>query len=343
MKQNWQWTVVFATGFRMFLQAILLEREAYSACWLTSLVGCVIALPFILVVARKWTQQSSVALPGSHAGQWLRLFALGYLLVDTAQMVLLYQEGTKFASLSSYPTTALYLVLLLFALFVVRQNLNGVFGLCAALKSALVACMAMLIVFRLGDMSPVRLLPALGGGAKQLMLSGLSLAGHGFSFVILLSSAPDIEPRTGTIAGMWITACAGSTLFTALETMISPITPGEPTGAYLAVGRLLTSGRSQTSLQLVLYMAWFMLLFIVVCVNLKCMAVSLSGLARKPEKLVVQLTVVIGVTLLAMACEHMIGDDLNAFLDKPGAFRALLLPATLLILLPQKDRKAVSP
>ena len=341
MKQNWQWTVVFTVGFRMFLQAILMEREAYSACWLTPVAGFLIALPVIAAVARKWTQLSACALPDARSGQWLRVFALAYLLVDTAQMVLLYQEGTKFASLSSYPTTVLYLVLLLFALFVVRQNRNGVFGLCAALKSILLACLALLIVFRLGDMSPVRLLPALGGGTKQLLLSGLSLAGHAFSFLIALSCAPDMQPRTGTIIGMWGTACAGAALFTAMESMISPITPGEPSGAYLAVGRLLTSGRSQTSLQLVLYMAWFMLLFIVVCVNLKCMAICLSDLSRKPEKIVVQLAVVIAVTLAAMVSEHMMGDDLHAFLDRPGPFRALLLVAALLIPLRCRPAKEV--
>lgn len=341
MKQNWQWTAVFVIGFRLFLQATLLERHCYSACWLVPIGGFLIALPVVWLVARNWQKIASAALPDSRFGAWIRVCAVLYLLVDTAQIVLLYQEGSKFASLSSYPTAVLYLLLILFALFVVRQNRNGVFGLGSAIKTALLLCMGALIVFRIPDISIVRLLPVLGGGAKQLLLSSLSAAGYAFSFLILLACAPSFAPRTGTIIGMWATACAGGTLFTAMETMISPISPGEPAGTYLAVSRMLASGRSQTTLQLVLYLAWFALLFIAVCVNLKCMTICASELARKPEKLYIQLIVLLAVMVLANVCEHTMGNQLAAFLNKPGAFRSLLLLPPLLLLLPQTPRRAV--
>ena len=54
MKQSWQWTVVLAVGFRVFVQTILLERDAYSACWLVPLAGFVLALPAVLIAARRW-------------------------------------------------------------------------------------------------------------------------------------------------------------------------------------------------------------------------------------------------------------------------------------------------
>lgn len=341
MKQNWQWTAVFVIGFRLFLQAVLLERHCYSACWLVPVGGFLIALPVVWLVSRSWQKIASAALPNSRFGAWIRLCAAIYLLVDTAQIVLLYQEGSKFASLSSYPTAVLYLLLILFALFVVRQNRNGVFGLGAAIKTTLLLGMGALIVFRIPDASIVRLLPIMGGGAKQLLISSLSAAGYAFGFLILLAYSPSFEPKTGAIIGMWATACAGGTLFTAMETMISPISPGEPAGMFLAVSRMLASGRSQTSLQLVLYLAWFALLFIAVCVNLKCMTICTSELVRKPEKLPLQLTVLFTVMVLANLCEHTMGHRLNAFLNKPGAFRSLMLLPPLLLLLPQTPRKAV--
>lgn len=320
---------------------MLLERRCYSACWLVPLAGFLIALPVIFLVSSRWQQTGSAALPDSRFGAWIRIFAVLYLLVDTAQIVLLYQEGSKFASLSSFPESVLYLLLVIFALFVVRQNRNGVFGLGSALKTVLLLCLGALIVFRLPDVSAIRLMPILGGGAGQLIRSGLSAAGYGFSFLILLSCSPSFEPKRGTVTGMWATACVSAALFTAMEIMISPIAPGEPAGTYLAVSRMLASGRSQTSLQLVLYLVWFALLFIAVCVNLKCMTICTAELVRKPEKLYIQLPVLLGVMLLANICEHTMGEQLSRFLSRPGAFRSLLLLPPLLLLLPQSPRKAV--
>lgn len=331
MKQNWQWTVVFITGFRLFMQAILLEREAYSACWLSPLIGFLIGLPFIAFTAKHWTRQGCCALPADIRGNVLRASALGYLLIDTAQMVLLYQEGTKFASLSQYPNAVLYLLLLLFSLFVIRQNRNGVFGIGAALKTALIICIGMLIVFRIPHMRIARLTPVLGGGTAALLRAGLSLAGYAFCFLFYLTYAPDIAPRTGTIIGMWATACGAAMLLTGMETMISPVAPGEPAGLYLAVSRLLASGRAQTSLQLVLYLAWFALLFLSVCLNLKCMSAAASDMLSRKENWPIQLAVLIAVTAVAIVSEHMMGRSLNAFLDHPGMYRSLLLLPLLLL------------
>ena len=333
---------MFVIGFRLFLQAVLLERQCYSACWLTAVGGFLIALPIVGCVARQWQQRAAAAPPDSRFGAWIRLFAVLYLLLDTAQIVLLYQEGSKFASLSSFPESLLYLLLIFFALFVVRQNRNGVFGLGSALKTTLLLCLGALLLFRLPDLRIIRLLPVLGGGAEQLLRSSLSMAGHAFSLLIILACSPSFEPKTSSITGMWATACGGAAVFIAMETMISPIAPGEPTDTYLSVGRMLASGRSQTSLQLVLYLVWFALLFVSVCANLKCMTICSAELARKPEeKLYVQLPVLLAVMLLANLCEHMMGEQLSRFLRIPGALRSLALLPPLLLLLPQTPRKAV--
>ena len=337
MKQNWQWTVVFITGFRMFLQTILLERHAYSACWMAPLIGMAFAYPFIILLSRHWQRKENASLRN-----WVRLAAAAYLLNDTAQIVLLYQEGTKFASLSSYPTAVLYLILLVFSLFVVRQGRNGVFSLGGALKFPLLVCLSLLIVFRLPDVSLIRFAPWFGGGAAELTRSGLSLAGYGFSLMVFLSAAPDYEPKTASILGMWITACAGAALFSAAEVMISPVAPGEPTGMYLAISRLLTSGRSQTSLQLVLYMVWFSLMFMSVCLNIKCIIVLLADVLRRGEGWLIQCGVLSAAMLLAILCEHMLGENLRAYLAIPGAFRGLLLPVMCLPLLKGQHRKAVA-
>lgn len=329
MKQNWQWTAVFVTGFRMFLQAILLEREAYNACWLAPAGGFMIALPFVLLLTKQWQKRSAAAIPANPSGRWIRIVAMAYLLTDTAQLVLLYQEGTKFASLSSYPTAVLYLILLLFSFFVIRQPRNGVFGLGSALKFILILSLGALILFRLPDVEIARLSPVFGGGLLPLLRASLSLAGFGFSMLVYLSCAPDFQPRIGAVSGMWATAAAGASVFTALEAAISPVMPGEPAGLYLAVSRLLASGRSQTSLQLVLYLVWFSLMFCTICLNLKCMAILLSDGLRKKENWIIQLTTLLSVTVLANVCEHMMGKDLNVFLDKPGMYRALLLLALL--------------
>lgn len=343
MKQSWQWTVVLAVGFRVFVQAILLERDAYSACWLVPLVGFVLALPAVLIAARRWQQAGSTQFPTHMAGCALRWLAVALLLLDTAQMVLLFQEASQFASMSSYPSTALYLLMLLLALFVIRQNRNGVFATGSAIKGALILFVGLLTIFRIPEMHVSHLFPLLGGGVKSLLLSGLSTAGLAFQLLILLSVAPDIDPKPGAIVGMWTFACAGASALAALETMVSAIVSAEQSGIFEAIGRLLASGRTSVSLQLPLYLAWFMLHFIVVCVNLKCMAVMGAEIARHEENARLRIAAAVAVAALAIAFDHWMGGRLSTLLQWPGALRyAALALATVLLLIPQRSKREVA-
>lgn len=342
MKQTWQWTVVFITGIRMFLQAILLEREAYNACWLAPVLGFLIALPFVWIASGHMKRRSVSDIPDTSAGRLLHILALAYFIADTAQIVLLYQEGTKFASLSSYPSAVLYLLLLIFSLFVVRQNRNGLFGAGTAAKSMLLLGLSALLIFRIPELSILRLSPVLGNRVSSLFPAGLSLSGYGFCFLYWLSHAPDFQPEPKSVIGMWALSCGSAALYAAVEVMLSPISPGEPNGLYLSVGRLLASGRMQTSLQLILYLIWFSLMFLSVCLNVKCMARALSRVVRRDEGWAIQIAVLLSSMILAILCEHMMGENLEAFLDIPGAFRACLLPALLLICRDKQPGKAVS-
>lgn len=343
MKQSWQWTVVLAVGFRVFVQTILLERDAYSACWLVPLAGFVLALPAVLIAARRWQQTSSTQFPTHMTGYALRWLAIALLLLDTAQMVLLFQEASQFASMSSYPSTALYLLLLLLALFVIRQNRNGVFATGPAIKGALILFIGLLTVFRIPEMHVSHLFPILGGGVKPLLLSALSTAGLAFQLLILLSVAPDLDPKPGAIVGMWAFACAGASALVVVETMISGIVPAEQSGIFEAIGRLLASGRTSVSLQLPLYLAWFMLHFIVVCVNLKCAAVMGAEILRREENAWLRIAVTALVAALAIAFDHWMGGHLSTLLQWPGVLRyAALAAATALLLIPQKSAREVA-
>ena len=343
MKQSWQWTVVLAVGFRVFAQTILLERDAYSACWLVPLAGFALALPAVLIAARRWQQAGSTQFPTHMAGYALRWLAIALLLLDTAQMVLLFQEASQFASMSSYPSTALYLLLLLLALFVIRQNRNGVFATGPAIKGTLILFVGLLTIFRIPEMNVSHLFPILGGGVKPLLLSALSTAGLAFQLLILISVAPDLDPKPGAIVGMWAFACAGASALVVVETMISGIVPAEQSGIFEAIGRLLASGRTSVSLQLPLYLAWFMLHFIVVCVNLKCAAVMGAEILRREENAWLRIAATALVAALAIAFDHWMGGHLSTLLQWPGVLRyAALAVATALLLIPQKSAREVA-
>lgn len=343
MKQSWQWTVMLAVGFRVFVQTILLERDAYSACWLVPLAGFVLALPAVLIAARRWQQAGSTQFPTHMAGYALRWLAIALLLLDTAQMVLLFQEASQFASMSSYPSTALYLLLLLLALFVIRQNRNGVFATGPAIKGTLILFVGLLTIFRIPEMNVSHLFPILGGGVKPLLLSALSTAGLAFQLLILLSVAPDLDPKPGAIVGMWAFACAGASALVVVETMISGIVPAEQSGIFEAIGRLLASGRTSVSLQLPLYLAWFMLHFIIVCVNLKCAAVMGAEILRREENAWLRIAATALVAALAIVFDHWMGGRLSTLLQWPGVLRyAALAVSTALLLIPQKSAREVA-
>lgn len=344
MKQSWQWTVVFAVGFRIFTQAILLERAAYNACWMTPLLGFALALPAVLIAARRWNASRSTQFPTHIAGYGLRWLAIAYLLLDTAQMVLLFQEAGQFSSLSNYPSFFLSALLLLTSLFVIRQNRNGVFGTGSAIKSMLWIILGLLTLFRIPEMHGNHLFPILGGGWRPLLLGGLSTAGIALQFLILLSVAPDLEPNPRAIVGMWAVCCVGASAMVAIETMLSAIIPPEQSGIIEALERLLASGRTSVSLQLPLYLAWFAVHFITICVNLKCMASMGSEIARREENAWIRVIAVAAVAAVAVAGNRLLGGQLSMLLQWPGALRyAALALAALILWIPNRtSRKAVS-
>ncbi len=344
MKLSWQWTIAFAVGFRMFTHAILAERAAYNACWMVPLLGFLLALPAVLIAARRWRAAQSTQFPTHGPGYALRGLALLYLLVDTAQLVLLFQEAGQFSALRNYPSIALPLVLLAMALFVIRQNRNGVFSIGPALKSLLWIILGLLILFRIPEMHVDYLFPILGGGWRALLLGGLSCAGIALQFLILLSVAPDLTPKTGAIVGMWAVICAGASAVVAIETMLSPIVPAEQTGLIEALERLLASGRTSVALQLPLYLAWFIVHFIAVCANLKAMAVMGAEITRHEENLWHQLAAVGAVAVAAIVGNRLTDGPMSTLIQWPGALRyAALALAALALWVPEKrDRKAVS-
>lgn len=343
MKQRWQWTVVFAIGFRLFAQAFLLERSTYNACWMVPIAGFLLALPWVLVSARRWQQAGHTQLPVNLPGFGIRWLAIAYLLMDSAQLLLLFQEAGEFASINTYPAAALYLTMLFMALFVIWQNRNGVFGTGTAIRTVLLLFVGLLILFRIPDMQPSNLFPVLGGGAMPLLLSGLSEAGIAFQFLIFISIAPDMKPSPASLVGMWAFACASASVLILAQTLITAIMPAENAGLFQALGQLLASGRSSVSLQLPLYASWFVVLFILLCVNMKCIAGMLTECLRCAENAWIRIGVAIAVGASSIIAQLLLNGHLLDLLAVPGPLRYIATALLgIVMLLPEPGRKAVS-